>query len=390
MKKISKNAVMFFALSLLPTALVMVCGFSIAASLVLIATFFVVAVVIINQSFAEESFSFIRAKKMHVSIGATIALSETVIKIPPTIAIIIVVGLLVIGLFQIIREGSLFGLDFHEKWNDEWIDEQFGIIPNALILLSALFSGLMIVSHFSDQLIWVPLAALGFLTIASIHLNVFDLWNSDKVAIQVVALTLAAITGIISTVIQFNEARIFGLLIWVITLVIGIILILTLVFLYIRAIIREKKRRELEKAESEAKQIKEKQEKERLEKSLLERISELTWREIFTGFNRFNEAFGIKLFLACSNLEKLPELITVSNEKGQIFWNNDLSNMFQVMDSAARKVQDDENLKKILDVCTSIENFVRSKKSKVEVDYRGELELMGRLYSIRKLSGKAI
>lgn len=381
---------MFFALSLLPTALVMVCGFSIAASLVLIATFFVVAVVIINQSFAEESFSFIRAKKMHVSIGATIALSETVIKIPPTIAIIIVVGLLVIGLFQIIREGSLFGLDFHEKWNDEWIDEQFGIIPNALILLSALFSGLMIVSHFSDQLIWVPLAALGFLTIASIHLNVFDLWNSDKVAIQVVALTLAAITGIISTVIQFNEARIFGLLIWVITLVIGIILILTLVFLYIRAIIREKKRRELEKAESEAKQIKEKQEKERLEKSLLERISELTWREIFTGFNRFNEAFGIKLFLACSNLEKLPELITVSNEKGQIFWNNDLSNMFQVMDSAARKVQDDENLKKILDVCTSIENFVRSKKSKVEVDYRGELELMGRLYSIRKLSGKAI
>lgn len=372
---------MFSSLCLLPTALVVLCDFSIAASLVLVATLFVVTIVIINQSFTEESFGFIRARKMHASIGAVIALSETVAKIPPTIAIIIAIGLFIIGLFQIIREDSLFGFDFHKKWNDELL----GIIPNTFILLSALFSGLMVVAHFGDQSIWIPLIALGFLIIASIRLYVFDLCKFDEKALQIFILAITSIIGIISTVIQFNEARIFGILIWVITLVIGILLILTLVFLYFRAIVRERKRKELEKAAAEEKIVKEEKDKEMLRQHLIEKAPDLSWKEIWTGFNKVYESFGIELFLSSPDLNKLSDLVTISNEKAQIFWSIDLSRMFQIMESAARKVQDDENLRKILDVCTSIEDFVETKKSKSDGNYKGESELRTRLYTIRGL-----
>lgn len=376
-----KKVVMFLSLCLLPTAVVMVCGFSVAASLVLIATLFIVAIVIINQSFAKDAYSVIRARKMHASIGAVIALSETVIETPPVIAIIIATGLFVIGFSQILRDDSLFGLDFHRKWNDELL----GIIPNTLILLSALFSGLMIVAHFSEQLIWIPLIALGFLIIASVRMNVFNLWKFNETAIQVAALIVAALIGIISTVIQFHEARVFGILIWVITLVIGIILILTLVFLYFRSIIREKKRKRLEKAADKERQIAEQQKKEMLEQSLRERILELTWEEIWIGFNQIYESFGTQLLLSSPNLNKLSDLVTVSNEKRQIFWSNDLTRMFQIMESAARMVQDDENLKKVISACTLIDEAVKAEKAdKGFASYKGEIELNSQLERILK------
>lgn len=376
-----KKFIAFLLLSCLPAVVILVFSLSLAERLVFSTVYFLASLAIINSLDSENRTT--QTRRMHTSSGLVIALNVSVFAAPPIIAIIIAGGLLTVGLYEILREDELFGFEFYGKWDGELM----GIAPNITMLLSALFSGLMIVANFDEQLVWVPAIALGFLIIASIRQDLFSLWKYNTKALQIsaaIAAIVVILIGIISTLIQFNEARIFGVLIWVIGVIVGALVIIAITILYFRFLIKEKRRKKLEKAAEEERKENAKKEKEMLKQSLTERAFELTWEEIFIGFDKIHESFGIQLFLSSPNLEKLPDLVIVSNEKEQFFWEHDLSRMLLIMEKAANKSRSDEDVRKILDACDSIEDVTAAKKSQKTITYNGEGDLYARLNKIRR------
>lgn len=384
MKNLFKNASVNLFLITFPALLAMACTHVLAAVAIL-ATLLTVEIMAIEYRRDYWKRKTVRARGIYSFLGVALGLSVLTISLPPRLAITIALCLLLIGTVQLALEEP-----FHSKkmlwlkiWEGRNGTEQFAFVEHIFFLAIALFFVLMVVANFSSQAIWLPLTACGLIVFALVKGDIF--YFSDDLAVKVFSFIALAITGIVSTLIQFNEARIFGILIWVIVLIIGIILILAVIAIYFRAVIKEKRRTELENAAAKELQVAEQKKKEMLQRSLLERTSELTWEEIFIGFNQINEALGIQLFLSHPNLGELSELVTVSNEKGQIFWNNDLSRMLQIMEKATSKTQDDENLRKILNACDSIENATVTKKSKKTITYKGETELQTRLDTIRKM-----
>jgi hypothetical protein len=379
MKKLLENASVNLFLIAFPVLMVMACTHVLTA-IALLATLLITEMIMLKHFSENMEQKRVRASGIYSFTGIALGLNFLSLNLPPQIAIIISLCLLLVGTVQIFLQDKILWIDIWEKWD---FTGKFGLAEYVFFLAVALASSLMVVANFNSQMIWLPLTSCWLATYAYVRGRVLE-FSADDLDIKIISGFILVVVGIISTLIQFNEARVFGILIWVIGLIAGILLILAIMFLYFRAFMKEKKRVKAERIAEQEKQVKEEEERKDLRHLLFEKSPNLTWEEILTGFNKVYHSVGISLLLSV-DLERLTELVTVSNEKKQIFWDNILSQIFDVMDKAAQTIRDDEGIKKILDACTSIEEFVNSKKTNQGIVYKGEPELKAKLERVREI-----
>lgn len=384
MKNLLKNAGISLFLIAFPTLLV-IASAHILTAFVILATVLTVEIMVIKYYRDFWTRQTVRSRGIYSFLGIAIGLGILALNIPPRLAIIIALCIFIVGVVQLLLEEPFRGkrMLWLKIWEDQNNYESFAPINYILFLAITLFFVLMVVANFGSQMIWLPLTTCGLIVYTFVKGDLFC--SSDDLMVKVVSFTALAVTGIVSTLIQFNEARVFGILIWVIGLVIGVILVLIVIFLYVRAAVQEKRRMKLEKIAEKERQEIERTSKESLQKSLTERISELNWEEIYSGFNQINEAFGIYLFLSSPFLEKLPELVTVSNEKEHFFWDDKLTHMFLIMEKINSKAWNDDIIRKVLTICDLVENTSADKKTKKNLVYGGEAALKARLEKIKEI-----
>lgn len=378
MKKFLKNALMNVFLLSLPVLLALVSP-NIFVAIPILITVLVSEMLIIKDVQENWSRQTKKPKIIYSLIGIALGVNSLSIAWPPQIAIIISLCLLVIGGIQVCLEPGF------ESRKILWIDiynggdAEFSPLEYIFFLAVALFSVLMIIANFKTQAIWLPIVSCGLIIHAYIKTDLFS-FQTDEEAIEVVSDLILILTGIVSTLIQFNKVEIMGIRLWIIISAIIVLLISAFIWWVVKGNNEFKKRQAEEALVYAEKQRKIKEEKKALKESLLQRSKELSLEEIHRGFTEINQSFGAELLLSSEAL-KIEELITVSNIKKQIFWGSAFQNTCDIMTFIANKESKDENLKKVLSICSSIKKCIQDQKDD-HLEFHGEKNLLGLLENV--------
>ena len=295
-------------------------------------------------------------------VGISLGLDTLSLNMPSQITMIIAACFLVIGVVQIVFLDVFIAIEVSEK-------NEFNKYGHVFLFVVVLASVTMVVANFGSQIIWLPLTACVLLTYCYISGRIVRLQSNEKKMKRGVA-SLLVLVGIISSLIQFNEAKIFGILIWVIAIIILAIVIFIFLVTYLRKIIRKKTRERLESKN-----------KENLEKTLTEKSPNLSAEEIISAFNIVRKDFGAQLLLN-NDIINLELCITVCNQQRQIYWDNKLNSIIEVMKKAAEIVKNDGGIKKLSDIISNIRNVISSAKTDKDTCYEGEESLYRELLRI--------
>lgn len=341
--------------------LIAVASTSLLTAIICLATWYVIGKLMLKHLEKSITWNSIRFLSTLGHVGLALALNWFALGMPVEIVAIITLCLSAIGIIQMILFKGVFMMVFQISDHND-----FNLFGYIFLFLVAIFSALLVVVNFGTLMIWLPLISCSVLT----HIYVKDSIIQPKIRVNpFVANGIRSflLIGVVSMLIQFNPC-IFGMRVW--ALIVAVLFFLTLIVIFdtIQTNYRRKKY-----AEKKEKLVQEKAEREAFKSNLAAKKLSLTCEDILSGYSEIDVDFAVQLFSQAQALD-FSKFVSVSNEKENIVWRQDMINAFAIMRHFADHTEDDEQLRKIIHTCASIYAGVIIRKTKDDL-YEGEKAL---------------